>query len=223
MGTGSMLANRFLGKRFGKPAGWLGGAAAMQAYKMANGQDFDLSDFALDLGGQALGDYAFTKLGGKFAKSGAKNLAKAEQIAASQAATKAAAGAAASGGGPGMISKLAAKFKGKGKVGAALAGLGALGFGLGSSSASEPETSGMTGQAQTYPQQGTGSILGGLGASLGATALVGKLGGGVGKMGAAGAAAYDIANGDFSSIPSDMYHGMVDSKALSMAGKGMSS
>lgn len=223
MGTGSMLANRFLGKRFGKPAGWLGGAAAMQAYKMANGQDFDLSDFALDLGGQALGDYAFTKLGGKFAKSGAKNLAKAEQIAASQAATKAAAGAAASGGGPGMISKLAAKFKGKGKVGAALAGLGALGFGLGSSSASEPETSGMTGQAQTDPQQGTGSILGGLGASLGATALVGKLGGGVGKMGAAGAAAYDIANGDFSSIPSDMYHGMVDSKALSMAGKGMSS
>ena len=223
MGTGSMLANRFLGKRFGKPAGWLGGAAAMQAYKMANGQDFDLSDFALDLGGQALGDYAFTKLGGKFAKSGAKNLAKAEQIAASQAATKAAAGAAASGGGPGMISKLAAKFKGKGKVGAALAGLGALGFGLGSSSASEPETSGMTGQAQTDPQQGTGSILGGLGASLGATALVGKLGVGVGKMGAAGAAAYDIANGDFSSIPSDMYHGMVDSKALSMAGKGMSS
>lgn len=223
MGTGSMLANRFLGKRFGKPAGWLGGAAAMQAYKMANGQDFDLSDFALDLGGQALGDYAFTKLGGKFAKSGAKNLAKAEQIAASQAATKAAAGAAASGGGPGMISKLAAKFKGKGKVGAALAGLGALGFGLGSSSASEPETSGMTGQAQTDPQQSTGSILGGLGASLGATALVGKLGGGVGKMGAAGAAAYDIANGDFSSIPSDMYHGMVDSKALSMAGKGMSS
>lgn len=223
MGTGSMLANRFLGKRFGKPAGWLGGAAAMQAYKMANGQDFDLSDFALDLGGQALGDYAFTKLGSKFAKSGAKNLAKAEQIAASQAATKAAAGAAASGGGPGMISKLAAKFKGKGKVGAALAGLGALGFGLGSSSASEPETSGMTGQAQTDPQQGTGSILGGLGASLGATALVGKLGGGVGKMGAAGAAAYDIANGDFSSIPSDMYHGMVDSKALSMAGKGMSS
>ena len=223
MGTGSMLANRFLGKRFGKPAGWLGGAAAMQAYKMANGQDFDLSDFALDLGGQALGDYAFTKLGNKFAKSGAKNLAKAEQIAASQAATKAAAGAAASGGGPGMISKLAAKFKGKGKVGAALAGLGALGFGLGSSSASEPETSGMTGQAQTDPQQGTGSILGGLGASLGATALVGKLGGGVGKMGAAGAAAYDIANGDFSSIPSDMYHGMVDSKALSMAGKGMSS
>lgn len=223
MGTGSMLANRFLGKRFGKPAGWLGGAAAMQAYKMANGQDFDLSDFALDLGGQALGDYAFTKLGGKFAKSGAKNLAKAEQIAASQAATKAAAGAAASGGGPGMISKLAAKFKGKGKVGAALAGLGALGFGLGSSSASEPETSGMTGQAQTDPQQGTGSILGGLGASLGATALVGKLGGGIGKMGAAGAAAYDIANGDFSSIPSDMYHGMVDSKALSMAGKGMSS
>lgn len=223
MGTGSMLANRFLGKRFGKPAGWLGGAAAMQAYKMANGQDFDLSDFALDLGGQALGDYAFTKLGGKFAKSGAKNLAKAEQIAASQAATKAAAGAAASGGGPGMISKLAAKFKGKGKVGAALAGLGALGFGLGSSNASEPETSGMTGQAQTDPQQGTGSILGGLGASLGATALVGKLGGGVGKMGAAGAAAYDIANGDFSSIPSDMYHGMVDSKALSMAGKGMSS
>lgn len=223
MGTGSMLANRFLGKRFGKPAGWLGGAAAMQAYKMANGQDFDLSDFALDLGGQALGDYAFTKLGGKFAKSGAKNLAKAEQIAASQTATKAAAGAAASGGGPGMISKLAAKFKGKGKVGAALAGLGALGFGLGSSSASEPETSGMTGQAQTDPQQGTGSILGGLGASLGATALVGKLGGGVGKMGAAGAAAYDIANGDFSSIPSDMYHGMVDSKALSMAGKGMSS
>ena len=223
MGTGSMLANRFLGKRFGKPAGWLGGAAAMQAYKMANGQDFDLSDFALDLGGQALGDYAFTKLGGKFAKSGAKNLAKAEQIAASQAATKAAAGAAASGGGPGMISKLAAKFKGKGKVGAALAGLGALGFGLGSSSASEPETSGMTGQAQTDPQQGTGSILGGLGASLGATALVGKLGGGVGKMGAAGAAAYDIANGDFSSIPSDMYHGMVDTKALSMAGKGMSS
>ena len=223
MGTGSMLANRFLGKRFGKPAGWLGGAAAMQAYKMANGQDFDLSDFALDLGGQALGDYAFTKLGGKFAKSGAKNLAKAEQIAASQAATKVAAGTAASGGGPGMISKLAAKFKGKGKVGAALAGLGALGFGLGSSSASEPETSGMTGQAQTDPQQGTGSILGGLGASLGATALVGKLGGGVGKMGAAGAAAYDIANGDFSSIPSDMYHGMVDSKALSMAGKGMSS
>ena len=223
MGTGSMLANRFLGKRFGKPAGWLGGAAAMQAYKMANGQDFDLSDFALDLGGQALGDYAFTKLGGKFAKSGAKNLAKAEQIAASQAATKAAAGVAASGGSPGMISKLAAKFKGKGKVGAALAGLGALGFGLGSSSASEPETSGMTGQAQTDPQQGTGSILGGLGASLGATALVGKLGGGVGKMGAAGAAAYDIANGDFSSIPSDMYHGMVDSKALSMAGKGMSS
>lgn len=223
MGTGSMLANRFLGKRFGKPAGWLGGAAAMQAYRMANGQDFDLEDFALDLGGQALGDYAFTKLGGKFAKSGAKNLAKAEQIAASQAATKAAAGAAASGGGPGMISKLAAKFKGKGKVGAALAGLGALGFGLGSSSASEPETSGMTGQAQTDPQQGTGSILGGLGASLGATALVGKLGGGVGKMGAAGAAAYDIANGDFSSIPSDMYHGMVDSKALSMAGKGMSS
>ena len=223
MGAGSMAANRFLGKRFGKPAGWLGGAAAMQAYKMANGEDFDLSDFALDVGGQALGDYAFTKLGGKFAKSGAKNLAKAEQIAASQAATKAAAGAAASGGGPGMISKLAAKFKGKGKVGAALAGLGALGFGLGSSSASEPETSGMTGQAQTDPQQGTGSILGGLGASLGATALVGKLGGGVGKMGAAGAAAYDIANGDFSSIPSDMYHGMVDSKALSMAGKGMSS
>ena len=78
----------------------------------------------------------------------------------------------------------------------------------------------MTGQAQTDPQQGTGSILGGLGASLGATALVGKLGGGVGKMGAAGAATYDIANGDFSSIPSDMYHGMVDSKALSMAGKG---
>lgn len=214
MGTGSMLASRFLGNRLGKPAGWLGGAAAMQAYRMANGQDFDLGDFTLDLGGQAVGDYAFSKLGAKFSKSGAQNLAKAQQITASQAATS---------GGSGMIGKLTSRLKGKGKLGAALAGLGALGIGLGSAGASEPQTSGMTGQSQTDPQQGTGSILGGIGASLGASALIGKLGGGVGKMGAAGAAAYDIANGDFSSIPSDMYHAMIDTKALSAAGKGMSS
>ena len=270
MGLGSFAANRFLGKRFGKGAGYLGGAAAMQAYKMANGEDFDLGDFAFDVGGQAVGDYIFSKAGGKLSALGKKAKEKAAKIAEEQAtkkatsmyqsdaikkyvadrgqvksklgglaraeqevaARKAAQEAAIKGAKPGLLSRLATKFKGKGKVGAALAGLAALSYGaMGNASAHDIDdtTSGTTGQIndgvpspQVEESQSLTGMLGGIGATIGASALVSKLGGGIGKMGAAGAAAYDIANGDFSSIPSDMYHGFVDSKALSAIGSGAS-
>lgn len=263
MGLGSFAANRFLGKRFGKGAGYLGGAAAMQAYKMANGEDFDLGDFAFDVGGQAVGDYIFSKAGGKLSTLGQKAKEKAAKIAEEQAAKKATSmyqsdaikkyvaergqaksklgglaraeqEIAAKSAKPGLLSRLVTKFKGKGKVGAALAGLAALSYGMSNASAhdidSDYTTSGTTGQIndgvpspQVEEGQSLSSMLGGIGATIGASALVSKLGGGIGKMGAAGAAAYDIASGDFSSIPSDMYHGFVDSKALSAIGKGASS
>ena len=275
MGIGSLAANRFLGKRFGKGAGWLGGAAAMQAYNMANGEDFDPTGFAMDVGGQALSDYAIDKISKRFNKSANNHAAKAEQIAAEQAtdkaasmynsesiqkyvkergqvksklgglakaeqevaarqaAQKAAEEAAAKAAKPGILARLGSRLKGKGRVGAALAGLAALSYGMsGNASASgieEPTTNGdiLTGQGQGQPatgqaQQGGGLMdtLKGLGASIGASSIIAKLGGGAAKMGAAGAAAYDVANGDYSSIPSDMYHGMVDSKALSAIGNG---
>ena len=49
----------------------------MQAYKMANGEDFDLGDFAFDVGGQAVGDYIFSKAGGKLSTLGKKAKEKA--------------------------------------------------------------------------------------------------------------------------------------------------
>ena len=108
-------------------------------------------------------------------KSKLGGLVRAEQeVAARKAAQEAATK-------PGLLSRLATKFKGKGKVGAALAGLAALSYGaMGNASAHDIDdtTSGTTGQIndgvpspQVEESQSLTGMLGGIGATIGASAL----------------------------------------------------